>query len=127
MQLAVEREKEIAHASSAEASRASLSAKDEHAAVFVGNSHQQLTDGNHRWKLYVQGEAAELLSSVEVWLHPTFKQNHFKIDTMPFELPCTGWGTFDTRLRLHKKSGGHVDVTWPLQFDQDNANKRVEL
>lgn len=95
--------------------------------VMVGNRHQKLKDGKHQWRLYVGGEQAECLSSVDVWLHPTFKQNHFKLETTPFELQCTGWGTFDIRLRLHKASGGHRDVCWPLQFEQDDAYVTVKV
>lgn len=62
-----------------------------------------------------------------MWLHPTFQQNHFQLDTMPFELQCTGWGTFDTRLKLHKKSGGYSEVTWPLQFESDDAHTSLDI
>jgi len=95
--------------------------------VMVGNSHQKLEDGKHQWRLYVGGKQAESLSCVDVWLHPTFKQNHFKLESMPFEFQCTGWGTFDVRLRLHKRSGGHHDVSWPLQFEQDDAHALVKV
>merc|ERR1712093_82357 len=95
--------------------------------VLVGNAHENLPDKKHRWRLYVAGDGAEHLSSVEVWLHPTFMQNHFKLDKMPFELECTGWGTFDICLRLHKKGGGCSEVTWPLQFESDDAHASVDI
>jgi len=95
--------------------------------VIVGNAHQVAGDGSHAWRLYVAGNGVEHLSRVEVWLHPSFQQNHFKLQTMPFQLECTGWGTFDIRLRLHKKAGGYTDTTWPLQFDQDDDHSLLEL
>merc|ERR1712137_622302 len=95
--------------------------------VIIGNQHSMAKDGKHAWRLYVAGCGASNLSKVDVWLHPTFQQNHFTLDGMPFELPCTGWGTFDICLRLHKKAGGHVDATWPLQFDEDDAHTVLEL
>lgn len=95
--------------------------------VMVGNAHEQLPEENHKWRLYVAGDGAEHLSKVDVWLHPTFEQNHFHLNTMPFELECTGWGTFDIGLRLHKKSGGYSDVTWPLQFKKDDAHTSLEI
>lgn len=97
------------------------------ARVDVGNAHELLGDGKHAWRLYVAGDGAHQLSRVEVWLHPTFQQNHFNLETLPFQLQCTGWGTFDIRLRLHKKAGGHADVTWPLQFQQDDAHSSFDI
>lgn len=95
--------------------------------VSVGNTHARQPDGNNSWRLYVDGKGTDCLSSVEVWLHPTFQQNHVKLANKPFELQCTGWGTFDIRLRLHKKSGGHTDVTWPLQFQEADGHTLIEI
>lgn len=127
--VAARREKEAMATVLEETARMSVQAEDaaKQCTVMVGNSHQKFEDGKHQWRLYVGGKEAESLSSVDVWLHPTFKQSHFKVEAMPFELQCTGWGTFDIRLRLHKRSGGYNDVSWPLQFDQDDAHILVEL
>jgi NAD-dependent SIR2 family protein deacetylase len=97
------------------------------ARVVVGNAHQELQDGRHEWRLYVAGNGTDQLSSVEVWLHPTFKKNHYTLEAAPFELQCTGWGTFDVPMRLHKKNGEHRDLTWSLQFEHDDAHTLIEL
>merc|ERR1712023_50922 len=80
-QLAVDREKKAA----APRKPSKVTQRDQ-PAVMVGNSHRQVEDGKHEWKPYVHGEEAEHLSSVEVWLHPTFQQNHVKLQGKPFEL-----------------------------------------
>jgi len=95
--------------------------------VIVGNAHHVADDGSHAWRLYVAGNGAEHLSSVEVWLHDTFKPNHRRLETIPFQLECKGWGTFEIPLRLHKKTGGYTDTTWFLQFDNDDKHKLLEL
>lgn len=100
---------------------------DSKSSILIGNRHRKLGDGKHSWCLYVAGDGSANLSSVEVWLHPTFRQNHFKLDRAPFELECTGWGTFDIRLRLNKETGEKAEATWPLQFDQDDANISLEF
>jgi NAD-dependent SIR2 family protein deacetylase len=130
MQLAEKQEQDVVASVAEETSRLSVkdgSPKSQKVTVVVGNSHKEVGNDRHCWRLYVAGNGADELASVEVRLHPTFKQNHFKLDTMPFELECTGWGTFDVNLRLHKKSGGCTDVTWPLQFDQHDAHTLVDI
>jgi len=131
MKLAAKREEEDRAMAKVADDASKLSIRDGSEAakctVLIGNRHKSLPDGKHSWCLYVAGDGAKSLSSVEVWLHPTFQQNHFKLEAAPFELPCTGWGTFDIRLRLHTKTGEQAETTWPLQFDKDDANARLEI
>mmetsp|Transcript_53842 Transcript_53842/g.149752 ORF Transcript_53842/g.149752 Transcript_53842/m.149752 type:complete len:607 (-) Transcript_53842:146-1966(-) len=91
--------------------------------VVVGNTHQ-LGDGDqrHRWKLYVEGRA---LKQVEVFLHPTFKENHRVITAPPFEMSAVGWGTFEVALTLHTHAGGKIKTVWDLQFERPNAKKAI--
>lgn len=118
-ELAAQRARELARRSELEAQEQSVNTP---VSVKVGNTHAvRDADNGHAWRLYVSGEGADQLSSVEVWLHPTFSKNHYTLDQQPFQLDCAGWGTFEIPLRLHKKAGGYVDTKWPLQFDRDDA------
>jgi len=91
--------------------------------VVVGNTHQ-LTDDcrRHRWKLYVKGRA---LKQVEVFLHPTFKDNHRVITAAPFEVSAIGWGSFEVALKLHTHAGARIEAVWDLQFERPNAKKTI--
>jgi transcription initiation factor IIF auxiliary subunit len=67
--------------------------------VVVGNSSQQLPDGNWRWTLYVRPSFdANLLEKVILRLHPTFVPDVVELTAPLFEFTAIGWGTFGIRV-----------------------------
>ena len=93
--------------------------------VVCGNSARRLEDV-FNWTFYVRGRP-ELIERVVVTLHPTFPHPVRELCQPPFELECTGWGTFPVGLVIHWKGGVQSNLSWPLQFDKSDANCEVPI
>jgi len=82
--------------------------------IIIGNSHASIqakgdqSSNSHKWTIYVKGENGDNLESyidfVKFKLHPTFNPPTVKVNSAPYSLKRTGWGTFPIKVFVYWKS-----------------------
>jgi hypothetical protein len=67
----------------------------------IGNTHRLIASPTpdelsnmHLWKFFVRPSRTDIVSAVEIQLHPTFRPSHLRITQAPFEVERKGWGYF---------------------------------
>lgn len=118
--------------------------------IVIGNRHHLTTrepgtaGGNrHDWTFFVKFSKPELVRSVNVRLHPTFRPPEIRLLNQPFEVRRLGWGVFQVRATVELKppyqwvedgstrraarSQSKILLDWMLQFDEPEAGTRVRM
>lgn len=102
----------------------------------IGNSHKLITPtpdssqhNMHEWKFFVRPSRTDIISSVEILLHPTFKPPHVRLSQPPFEIRRKGWGYFVITTQVILKQGWSwvsEDAT-EVPFRGDGAKAKLPL
>lgn len=107
--------------------------------IVYGNDHEELeetADGNaHNWCAYVRlanknEDISKYISKVTFMLHPTFANPKVVKRKAPFEISCTGWGTFLIPITIEwKKALGlaKTEVEHYLSFDGNGDVSTLEV
>ncbi|KAG9638566.1 hypothetical protein KCU95_g6071, partial [Aureobasidium melanogenum] len=108
----------------------------------IGNSHKLISPAPesshnmHQWTFFVRPSRTDIISSVEIQLHPTFRPPHIHLSQPPFEIRRKGWGYFVITTHVILKRGwswvsedaievpfrgdgakGKLPLDWTLDFD----------
>ncbi|KAH0009053.1 hypothetical protein KCU78_g10928, partial [Aureobasidium melanogenum] len=108
----------------------------------IGNSHKLISPtpesshNVHQWTFFVRPSRTDIISSVEIQLHPTFRPPHIHLSQPPFEIRRKGWGYFVITTHVILKRGwswvsedavevpfrgdgakGKLPLDWTLDFD----------
>lgn len=91
--------------------------------VSADNIARYLGNDRWTWTVFIKGspQALNNIECVEYTLHPTFPNPVQRVCSLgdqqyPFALSATGWGTFQIRIRVFMKDGGHQDLAHYLRF-----------
>jgi hypothetical protein len=118
--------------------------------IVVGNRHRLTStepgavgSNRHDWTFFVKFSKPELVRSVKVRLHPTFRRPEIPLSSQPFEVRRLGWGVFAIRATVELNAPYHwvedgatarvsrsrsmTSLDWMLQFDEPEAGTRVRL
>jgi len=106
--------------------------------IVIGNTHTKLvvdeekSRNAHKWTVFVRpqnndDDISSLIEKVKFDLHPTFFPSVVTVDTTPFEISRTGWGTFDVDVKVFLKNGVVKDFVHNLSFEDGGSQNVYEL
>jgi len=81
---------------------------------------KQIDEQNHEWKVYIRGDVS-LIDRVCFTLDQTFQPSSIIVNSDPFEVERTGWGTFKIPITIYFKNGKEKQFEHILDFTRDNT------
>jgi len=94
--------------------------------IIIGNTHKQIDEHNHAWKVFVRGSNLEQIDHVRFDLHPTFQPSAVTVNCAPFEVDRVGWGLFAINITIFFKpelSRNELALIHDLDFTRDESFK----
>jgi NAD-dependent SIR2 family protein deacetylase len=99
--------------------------EEEPTRIQVLQSHKLQGNDKHDWGLYLANESLPYVKQVEYTLHPTFQNPVRTLNNAPFKLECTGWGTFDVKVKIALKNGTVLSAVHSLSFQNQGPEVAI--
>ncbi|THV76155.1 hypothetical protein D6D29_08544 [Aureobasidium pullulans] len=100
----------------------------------IGNSHKLISPGPdshnmHEWTFFVRPSRRDIISGVEIQLHPTFRPPTIYCKSAPYEIRRKGWGYFTITVSVDLKKGWSwvSEDAEEVPFRGDDAKARLLL
>ena len=77
------------------------------------------------WTLTVVPSNADLVKQVKFELHPTFKPSTVIMDSEPYEIQRTGWGTFEVEIVVSTVTGQEHKLSHLLSFKEPTSARHA--
>ncbi|KAI5197343.1 hypothetical protein E4T39_07313 [Aureobasidium subglaciale] len=100
----------------------------------IGNSHALVSpapesQNMHQWKFFVRPSRTDIISHVNIQLHPTFRPSLLKLDKPPYEIERKGWGyfTITTHVVLNRGWSWVSEDAEEVRFGRDKVKASLPL
>jgi YEATS domain-containing protein 4 len=103
--------------------------------ILIGNTHRQIenpkSENKHEWTVYVKGvngsDLTDVIDKVTFELHHTFVPSLVTVNSAPFNVTRSGWGTFTIPVIIHFKNGTIFEAKHHLSFDTEDTSQMFEV
>ncbi|KAI4718322.1 hypothetical protein E4T48_05514 [Aureobasidium sp. EXF-10727] len=100
----------------------------------IGNTHKLISpapesQNMHQWTFFVRPSRKDIIASVDIQLHPTFRPSHLRLSQPPYEITRKGWGYFVVTTHVILKPGWSwvSEEATEVPFRDDGAKAKLPL